>query len=221
MLLLLQYFTTAAWQPPTTGQIFKAAAKLRLFGLDIYIDRKTNSNFGKLMLYLNSAFKLCPSLHLALSLCLSYPRMNTKMAIYIRRGVAVGTSVVTSVVVSTAFVVVVAAAGVVVAVIIIGVVVVNNSVEIGIGCGKLPGEVPFAGGLPLSASSPIPKPGSKRRTPWKKRREGNSFMMLYSSCSANQFTLLNRSHRPSSAPAACCSDVSISPINPVPAGVSL
>lgn len=80
-------------------------------------------------------------------------------------GVLWGVSVVTSVVVSTAFVVVVApatAVAVVVAVIILSVVVVNNSVEIGLGCGgKLPGDVPFAVGLPLSAS----KPGSKRRTP--------------------------------------------------------
>lgn len=86
-------------------------------------------------------------------------------------GVLWGISVVTSVVVSTAFVVVVAPASVVVvivalaavvAVIILAVVVVNNSVEIGLGCGgKLPGDVPFAAGLPLSAS----KPGSKRRTP--------------------------------------------------------
>lgn len=87
-------------------------------------------------------------------------------------GVLWGISVVTSVVVSTAFVVVVAPASVVVvivalaavvvAVIILAVVVVNNSVEIGLGCGgKLPGDVPFAVGLPLSAS----KPGSKRRTP--------------------------------------------------------
>lgn len=80
-------------------------------------------------------------------------------------GVLWGISVVTSVVVSTAFVVVVApatAVAVVVAVIILSVVVVNNSVEIGLGCGgKLPGDVPFAVGLPLSAS----KPGSKRRTP--------------------------------------------------------
>lgn len=80
-------------------------------------------------------------------------------------GVLWGVSVVTSVVVSTAFVVVVApatAVAVVVAVIILSVVVVNNSVEIDLGCGgKLPGDVPFAVGLPLSAS----KPGSKRRTP--------------------------------------------------------
>lgn len=76
-----------------------------------------------------------------------------------------GISVVTSVVVSTAFIVVLAAASVVVAVIILAVVVVNNSVEIGIGWGKLPGDVPFAGGLPLSASSSIPKPGSKLITP--------------------------------------------------------
>lgn len=80
-------------------------------------------------------------------------------------GVLWGVSVVTSVVVSTAFVVVVApatAVAVVVAVIILSVVVVNSSVEIGLGCGgKLPGDVPFAVGLPLSAS----KPGSKRRTP--------------------------------------------------------
>lgn len=80
-------------------------------------------------------------------------------------GVLWGVSVVTSVVVSTAFVVVVAPAttvAVVVAVIILSVVVVNNSVEIGLGCGgKLPGDVPFAVGLPLCAS----KPGSKRRTP--------------------------------------------------------
>lgn len=80
-------------------------------------------------------------------------------------GVLWGVSVVTSVVVSTAFVVVVAPAttvAVVVAVIILSVVVVNNSVEIGLGCGgKFPGDVPFAVGLPLSAS----KPGSKRRTP--------------------------------------------------------
>lgn len=80
-------------------------------------------------------------------------------------GVLWGVSVVTSVVVSTAFVVVVAPAttvAVVVAVIILSVVVVNNSVEIGLGGGgKLPGDVPFAVGLPSSAS----KPGSKRRTP--------------------------------------------------------
>lgn len=80
-------------------------------------------------------------------------------------GVLWGVSVVTSVVVSTAFVVVVAPAttvAVVVAVIILSVVVVNNSVEIGLGCGgKLPSVVPFAVGLPLSASNP----GSKRRTP--------------------------------------------------------
>lgn len=80
-------------------------------------------------------------------------------------GVLWGISVVTSVVVSTAFVVVVAPAttvAVVVAVIILSVVVVKNSVEIGLCCGgKLPGDVPFAVGLPLSAS----KPGSKRRTP--------------------------------------------------------
>lgn len=80
-------------------------------------------------------------------------------------GVLWGVSVVTSVVVSTAFVIVAAPAttvAVVVAVIILSVVVANNSVEIGLGCGgKLPGDVPFAVGLPLSAS----KPGSKRRTP--------------------------------------------------------
>lgn len=71
---------------------------------------------------------------------------------------AVVVSIANVVVVSAGFVVVVALS-VVVAVIILIVVV-----EIGFGCGKLPGDVPFACGLPFTGK---PKPGSKRRTPCK------------------------------------------------------
>lgn len=72
---------------------------------------------------------------------------------------AVVVSIANVVVVSAVVVVVVVALSVVVAVIILIVVV-----EIGFGCGKLPGDVPFACGLPFTGK---PKPGSKRRTPCK------------------------------------------------------
>lgn len=94
------------------------------------------------------------------------------------------TSAAAAVVVSIANVVVVSAAVVVALSVVVAVIILIVVVEIGFGCGKLLGDVPFACGLPLSGK---PKPGSKRRTPCKWAENSRC---LCCCSSANQSTYL-------------------------------
>lgn len=94
------------------------------------------------------------------------------------------TSAAAAVVVSIANVVVVSAAVVVALSVVVAVIILIVVVEIGFGCGKLPGDVPFACGLPFTGK---PKPGSKRRTPCKWAENSRC---LCCCSSANQSTYL-------------------------------